>query len=142
MVARHAFSGKHDYGQGTDRSQKCDHFRTARRLRADPESRDSQVRNCAPWFAASAAPRKDGWKMSSVGALKAGRLLGAAGRAWAAHIVQFGPVRVESPGEELAEEVADSGEGICPCLVVGDRGGNGCRIDDRHDESCLFSGVF
>jgi hypothetical protein len=22
------------------------------------------------------------------------------------------------------------------------RGGKGCRIDDRHDESCLFSGVF
>ena len=68
-------------------------------------------------------------------------LFGAAGRARSAHIVQFGAVGVERPGKELAEEFADA-DAVRPDLVAGGRGGNGCRIDDRHDESCLFSGVF
>jgi hypothetical protein len=31
---------------------------------------------------------------------------------------------------------------VCPGLMARGRGAYGCRIDDRHDESCLFSGVF
>ena len=34
-------------------------------------------------------------------------LLGAASRAWTPHVVQFGPVRVEGPDEELAEKALE-----------------------------------
>jgi hypothetical protein len=56
--------------------------------------------------------------------------------------MQLGPVGVESPFEELAEEAADFGEVIRPSVAVAGRGGKGARSDARHDESCLFSGVF
>jgi hypothetical protein len=56
--------------------------------------------------------------------------------------MQLGPVGVESPFEELAEEAADFGEVIRPSVAVAGRGGKGARSDARHDESCLFSGGF
>src|ERR1700733_1792216 len=76
-----------------------------------------------------------------------GGQLGAAGGARSAHIVQFRPVGIESPGKECAEEGPDSGEGIGVSVAAFCRGGKGCRIDARqiagyHDESCLFSRVF
>src|ERR1700733_2820013 len=67
-----------------------------------------------------------------------GSQLGAAGRARSAHVMQFRPVGVECLGEEIAEEGADSGEGIGVSVAAFCRGGKGCRIDARHDESCFF----
>jgi hypothetical protein len=50
------------------------------------------------------------------GGVSAGRrrhVLGAPGRAWAAHIMQFRPVGVERPGEEGAPEGHEFGEWFC-----------------------------
>jgi hypothetical protein len=51
------------------------------------------------------------------------RLLGTPGRAGAAHVMQFRPVGVEGPGEELAAEIADFGEKIAASVAAVRRGG-------------------
>ena len=48
--------------------------------------------------------------MKSAVVPKGGCLLGAAGGAWSAHIVQFGAVGIEGADKKLAEELNDSGE--------------------------------
>lgn len=55
--------------------------------------------------------------------LRRSRLLGAPGRAGAAHVMQFRPVGIESPGEELTAEIADLGEGIAASVAAFRRGG-------------------
>ena len=72
-------------------------------------------------------------------ALKLGRLLGAAGWAGPAHIVQFRAVGIERLGEERAEEGTDSGEDKAVSAAAVRRRGEGSRTHDRHDGSCLFS---
>jgi hypothetical protein len=69
-------------------------------------------------------------------------LLGAAGRTRAAHVMQFRPVGIKSPGEELAPEGADFGEGTWPADACACRGDHEVRSDARHDESCLVFGDF
>lgn len=59
--------------------------------------------------------------------------LGAAGRAGAAHIMQFRPVGVEGPGEELAPEVADFGDSACMPGAVACRGRERCGVAGCHD---------
>ena len=54
----------------------------------------------------------------------AGDVLGAPGGAGAAHVVQFGPVRIECLGKELAPEGAKPGEGFC---LSGAAGSPGCE---------------
>src|SRR6188472_506447 len=54
------------------------------------------------------------------------RLLGATGRARAAHVMQFRPVGVEGPDEELAPEVADFSQNAGLSVPAGSRGGEGC----------------
>ena len=83
-----------------------------------------------------------GIEAGSVMTVKSRRLLGAAGRARSAHIVQLGAVGVERLGEERAEEGPDPGEELAVPVTAVRGGGEGSHIDDRHDESCLFSGVF
>jgi hypothetical protein len=69
-------------------------------------------------------------------------LLGATGGTRSAHIVELRPVGIEGPGEELAPEGAEVGEGARPSIADAGRGGKRARSDARHDESCLFSGDF
>ena len=57
--------------------------------------------------------------------LRRGDVLGAPGWARAAHIVQFRPVRIERPGEEMAPEGPDFGEGFGSLAVAAHRGGEG-----------------
>src|SRR4051812_42511795 len=58
--------------------------------------------------------------------LVATRLLGAAGRAGTAHIVQFRTVGVKRPGHELAPESPEFGRQSCDSGALR-RGGKGCR---------------
>jgi hypothetical protein len=69
-------------------------------------------------------------------------LLGAAGRARAAHIMQFRPVGIEGPDEELAPEGEQPGEWAGASVAAVRRGVERGRSHGRHDESCLFSGGF
>src|SRR5215218_9220810 len=64
--------------------------------------------------------------------VRAGEVLGAAGRARAAHIVQFRTVGVERLGHELAPEAAEFGERPGKAVALR-RGGKGCRTDRSHD---------
>jgi hypothetical protein len=65
------------------------------------------------------------------------RLLGAPGGAGAAHIIQFRPVGIESPGDELAPEGTDFSERV-GAVAAACRGGKGSRSDACHDEALLF----
>ena len=58
-------------------------------------------------------------------------VLGAAGGAGAAHVVQFRPVGVERPGEEGAPEGLELGNRLRG--AVRGRGGEGCGFDHSHD---------
>jgi hypothetical protein len=60
-------------------------------------------------------------------------MLGAPGRARAAHIVQFRAVGVERLGDELAPEGAEFCEGFCQYVAAVRRGVKGCRTDRSHD---------
>ena len=69
-------------------------------------------------------------------------MLGAPGRARAAHIMQFRPIGVERPVHELAPEGAELGEGFglsAAAVRRGDTGRKGCRSDRCHDAGPLFS---
>src|SRR3981189_3071137 len=61
------------------------------------------------------------------------RLLGAPGGAGAAHIIQFRPVGIESPGEELAPEGTDFSERV-GAVATAYRGGTRTCGDACHDE--------
>src|ERR1700694_2255922 len=65
-------------------------------------------------------------------------LLGAPGGAGAAHVMQFWPVGIEGPGEELAPEGPDLRERIGMPIVAARRGGKGLRGDDGHDAPAVF----
>src|SRR4051812_24069896 len=69
--------------------------------------------------------------------VRTGEVLGAPGRAGAAHIVQFRPVGVERPGHELAPEGAEFRQRLGRPVAVR-RGGEGCRTDRSHDASPWF----
>jgi hypothetical protein len=70
-------------------------------------------------------------------------VLGAPGRARAAHIMQFRPVGVERPGEEGAPEGAEFGKRLfCPG-VAGGGTGVGNRSDRGHDAGpVVFTAAF
>jgi hypothetical protein len=115
MVARRAFSGKR-----AD-NQKCE-LRPGLARELQGVRRRKQVK-------------------SALARMRLG-LLGAAGRTRAPHVMQFRPVGVEGPGEKLAPEGADFGEGTWPAGAAAGRGDQEMRSDARHDESCLVFGDF
>ena len=51
-------------------------------------------------------------------------VLGAAGGPWAAHVMQFRPVGVESPGKELPPEAANLAEQAGLSVAAGCRQGS------------------
>src|SRR5687768_147972 len=55
--------------------------------------------------------------------LRQGALLGVTGRAWAAHVMQFRPVGVERPDEELVPEIADFGQEMGASIAAFHLGG-------------------
>jgi hypothetical protein len=65
-------------------------------------------------------------------------LLGAPGGAWTTHIVQFRPVGIECPGEELAPERPDASERPGASVAAVRPGGEGCGADGRHDSPAHF----
>jgi hypothetical protein len=67
------------------------------------------------------------------------QVLGAPGRAWAAHIVQFRPVRIEGSGEEMLPKSLEFGERPGLSVVADCRGGEGYRSDRCHDAGLCFS---
>jgi hypothetical protein len=69
-------------------------------------------------------------------------MLGAPGRARAAHIVQFRPVGVERLGDELAPEGAEFCEGFFQSVAAVRRGVQGCRTDRSHDAGPCFQIAF
>jgi hypothetical protein len=62
-------------------------------------------------------------------------MLGAPGRAGAAHIVQFRTVGMEGFGDELAPERTEFFEGFRQSVAAVRRGVKGCRTDRSHDAS-------
>jgi hypothetical protein len=52
--------------------------------------------------------------------------------------MQFRPVGVEGPDEELMPEMADFGENTRLPVAAGCRGGEGCRTDGCHDAALPF----
>jgi hypothetical protein len=69
-------------------------------------------------------------------------MLGAPGRARAAHIVQFRTVGIERPGYELAPEGAEFCQRFCQPWVCMHRGGKGSRTDRGHDAGPCFHDAF
>src|SRR5271168_1140039 len=128
-MARSIHSDEDGAGSRASSKEWC-HGRARRFFRQAPLIRKLRLQRGA------AMPAKRG---RSVRLPAGGGLLGAAGRARSAHVMQFRPVGVESSGEERAEEGPDSGEGMGVSVAAVCRGGEGRRIDGRHDESCLFS---
>src|SRR5206468_12805692 len=95
---------------------------------------------------ASARPDWRGCKIERERSLllaRAAHMLGAPGRARAAHIVQFRPVGIERLGEEGAPEGAEFGERLfCPG-VAGGGSGVGNRDDGGHDAGpIVFTAAF
>jgi hypothetical protein len=68
-----------------------------------------------------------------------GHVLGAPGRARAAHIVQFRPVRIEGSGEEMLPKSLEFSERLDLSVVADCRGGEGYRSDRCHDAGLCFS---
>jgi hypothetical protein len=66
-------------------------------------------------------------------------VLGAPGRARAAHIVQFRPVRIEGSGEEMLPKSLEFSERLDLSVVADCRGGEGYRSDRCHDAGLCFS---
>ena len=99
-------------------------------------------RASAAAFKSRSGSRSDVARISSQTAMPGRpRVLGAPGRAGAAHVVQFRPVGVERPVEELAPEGAELGEGLCRSAAAcapGRYAGKGCRSDRCHDAACCF----
>jgi hypothetical protein len=69
-------------------------------------------------------------------------MLGAPGRARAAHIVQFRAVGVERLGDELAPEGAEFCQRFCQSGACMCRGVKGCRTDRSHDAGPCFQVAF
>lgn len=67
-----------------------------------------------------------------------GIVLGVPCRPWAAHVVLFGTIGIESCDHELAQEVDDFTEQ--PGLLGPGRGGPDGGIEKRHDAHLLLGG--
>jgi hypothetical protein len=52
--------------------------------------------------------------------------------------MQFRPVGIERPGDELAPEGAKLGKGLCDTVAAVRRGGKGRRSDRCHDAASVF----
>jgi hypothetical protein len=52
--------------------------------------------------------------------------------------MQFRPVGLERPGEEVTPEGAEFSEGFCRRAAARDRGGQGSRTDRCHDAASAF----
>src|SRR4249919_1081138 len=76
------------------------------------------------------------------GSVLTAEMLGAPGRARAAHIVQFRAVGVERLGDELAPEGAEFWERICQSGDCMCRGVNRFRTDRSHDAGPCFQIAF
>src|ERR1700694_1281649 len=90
---------------------------------------------------ATAAPKEQvRYPNGSGRMLPSRRLLGAPGGAGAAHIIQFRPVGIESPGDELAPEGTDFSERLGG-LAAGRRGGGRGWSDACRDQDLLYFGA-
>src|SRR3954451_1206938 len=69
-------------------------------------------------------------------------MLGAPGRARAAHIVQCRAVGVERLGDELAPEGAEFCQRFCQSVAAVRRGVKRCRTDRSHDAGPCFQVAF
>src|SRR6185503_417356 len=71
--------------------------------------------------------------------VRTAEMLGAPGRAGAAHIVLFRAVGVERLGDELAPEGAEFCQRFCQAVAAVRRGVKGYRTHHSHDAGPLFT---
>ena len=108
--------------------------RTVREL---PWSRAIDVGASACVRERSPAGYRTPWPVSD-GSVRAGDLLGAPGGARAAHIMQFRPVGVKRPCEEMLPESLEFSERRGLSVAAGCLGGKGRRSDRCHDAASFF----